>query len=99
MPIRIRLAPLGIIIQPIRPNMAAPTVNHRAGTIPTPQQRQRGPPVPGCALGVERVGLPDAQGVADFVHGGALVHVGPVGAEAEVAVEARDSIRRCSMSK
>jgi hypothetical protein len=60
MPIRIRLTPLSVVIQPIRPNMAPPTVNHRTSAIPAPQQRQRGSPVPRCALGVERVGLADA---------------------------------------
>lgn len=99
MPIRIRLTPFSIIIQPIRPNMAPPTVDHRTGAIPAPQQRQRRPPVPRRALGIESVSLANAQGVADFVHGGALVHVGSVGAEAEVAVKAKNSIRNCTTGK
>jgi hypothetical protein len=87
MPIRIRLAPLVVIIQPIRPNMTAPTINLRTCPIPTPQQRQRTPPIPRRTLAIKRRRLPNAQRVRDFVHGCALVHVCAVGAEAQVAVE------------
>lgn len=37
MPIRICLAPLIVVIQPIRPDVTTTTIDHRALSIPTPQ--------------------------------------------------------------
>jgi len=86
MSIRIRLTPLGLVIQPIRPKVRTPTTNLRTRTIPAPQQRQRSLPIPRLALAIKRRRLPDAQRMANLVHRSALRHVAAVRAEAQVAV-------------
>ena len=87
MPIRITLTPLSIIIQPIRPDMPAATINLCTGPIPRLQQPRRRRPVIRRAPRGKRLCLADAQRVRHLVQRRALVHVGPVGAEADVAVE------------
>lgn len=82
MPNRIRLTPLRLIIQTVRPNVAPSTINLRTRSIPTSQQWQRSPPIPRRALAIKRRRLPNAQRMADFMHGRALRHIRSVRAEA-----------------
>jgi hypothetical protein len=89
MPIRIRLTPLRLIIQPIRPNMTPPTINLRARPIPAPQQRQRSLPIARRTLPIKRRRLPNPKCVADLVHRRPLSHVCAVRPEAQVTVVGR----------
>lgn len=86
MPIRIRLGPLIIIVQSIRPDVSTSAVDLRIRPIPCPQQSRSTGPVVRRTPRVEAIGLTNTQRVRDLVHGGPLVHVRPVGSEAQVAV-------------
>jgi hypothetical protein len=86
MPIRIRLTPLSVVVQTIRPKVTSTTANLCACAIPAPQQRQRSLPITCCALAVKRRRLPYAKRVADFMHRGTFIHVAAVRPEAQVAI-------------
>lgn len=86
-PVRVRLGPLIVIVETIRPDVTAAAVDDRRRAVPRPQQRRGRGPVVGGAPRVEALRLPDAERVGDLVERRALVHVRPVGAEADVAVE------------
>jgi len=87
MPHRIRLTPLIVVVQPVRPDMSPSTVNLGIAPIPGLQQLRRTGPVIRAASRIKRPGLTDPQRVRDLMEGGPLVHVRPVGSEADVAVE------------
>lgn len=68
MPIAISLAPLGLIVETVRPEVSAATVNTRVGTVPGLKQRRGVGSVVGGALLVEGDRLPDAERMRDLVH-------------------------------
>lgn len=86
--IGIRIAHLVLIVEAVRPEVAATAGDGGAVAVKGLQERQGGGPVAVGAVGVEAGGEADAEGVGDLVQGGALRHVGAVGAEADVAVGA-----------
>lgn len=87
MPVRIRVAHLALVVEPIRPEVAAPAADGRRGPVKGAHQRQGGGPGLGGAVAVERVRLADAQRVRDLVERHPLRHVAAVLAEAYVAVD------------
>ena len=87
MPLRIRLAPLRIIIQAIWPEMPPSTINLRALAIPTLQQLRRRRPIIRLAPVIKRPRLPDPQCMRNLMQRRALIHVRPVRPESDVAVE------------
>lgn len=86
MSFRIRLTKLTIIIQPIWPNMATPTIQPRIRSIHTLQKPRRRRPIAPVTPIEKRRRLSDSQRMRDFVQGRAFVHVGAIRAEADVAV-------------
>ena len=67
--------------------MPPTTIDLRTPAIPTPQQRRRPGPIIRTTPLIKSLRLPNPQGMRDLVQRRALVHVAPVGAEADVAVE------------
>ena len=87
MPVAVGLAPLVVVVQPIRPDVAPSAVDLGALAVPRLEQRSGLGPVVGRAPRVERLCRADAEGVGDLVERGPLVHVRPVGSEPDVSVE------------
>lgn len=86
MAVPIRLAPLGLVVQAVRPEMPASAVNLGTSAVPRSKKRRRRWPVVRGALLIEGRRLAHTERVRDLVHGRALRHVGPVRAEPEVPV-------------
>lgn len=87
MAIGIRLTPLIVIVQAIRPDVSSSTVDLRTGSIPRLEQSGRARPVVRRAPLVECSSLANAQCVRDLVHGCTFIHVGTIRTKPEVAVE------------
>jgi hypothetical protein len=83
------IAPLGLVVQAIRPKVSASTTNHRSITIPATQQRNSSRPVAARAVIVECLSLTHAECVSDLVQRRPLCLVGSIRAKAEVAIVAR----------
>ena len=89
MSVRIRLAPLIVVIQTIRPEVRSTTANLRTRSIEAPKQRQSRLPVTRGTQRVKVGSLTNAKSVRNLVHRRALRHVGTVGAESQIAVVVR----------
>lgn len=88
MPLPIRLTPLIIIIQSIRPKMPPTTINLSTLPIPRPQQRRRLRPIIRTTLGIKRLRLPHPKRMRNLVQRRALIHVRAVRPETNIPAEA-----------